>query len=106
MYTETGILEHLRDLAGSGRSLRWIARHEYGGRVTHADVQRALMGQFPKSPDKRAAFGLPPQDVRVNVILLVVLLKYWQPARPKIYKRLRDMPAWMVRWMLENRAEI
>jgi hypothetical protein len=56
-YTETQVLRDLQRKKAIGRSLRDISK-DYDG-ISHGVIQRALKGQFPKSPHKRLALGLP-----------------------------------------------
>jgi len=56
-YTERKVLLDLQRKKAAGRSLRAIAK-DYDG-ITYGDIQRALKGDFPKSPHKRLVLGLP-----------------------------------------------
>jgi len=60
-------------------SLRQIA-NAYGRPITHADIQRILLGNFPVSAEKRLALHVPP-----------VCLKCDQP----LPKPARHVPAWL-----------
>ena len=102
LYSENTLRGYLTRLYEAGRSLRQIAS-DFGPPITHADIQRALRGEFPKNAEKRAALGLPSL-LQVNVYILVALIVYFKPPRPRIYHRWRDMPTDALKWALENRV--
>ena len=101
LYSENRLREYLTAQIEAHRSLRQIAA-QFGPPITHADIQRGLLGEFPKNAEKRAALGLPSL-LQVNVYILVALIVYFKPPRPRIYHRWRDMPTDALKWALENR---
>lgn len=68
LYTEDDILSDLWRKKLSGRPLRDIAK-DYPG-ITYGDIHRALRGNFPKSIDKRHAFGLLASAITTVTIML------------------------------------
>jgi hypothetical protein len=105
LSSETTVRQHLIAEKLSGKPLREISR-EYGSPITHGDIARALKGQFPKSPCKRLALGLPA------LALHPVCVKCGQvhppkrcPNQPRRYRDLFDMPADVLREMIVNREE-
>jgi hypothetical protein len=58
MITEDRLKRDLLAKNLSGKTLREIAK-EYGDGITHADIQRGIKGDFPKSEHKRFILGLP-----------------------------------------------
>ncbi len=104
--SEEKVLQYLIRQKLAGNSLRAIAR-TYGQKITHGDIARALKGQFPKSPCKRLAFGLPalaPAPVCVKCGEVHTTKRCTN--QPKRYRRLDDIPVDVLRWMLTNREEI
>lgn len=92
--------------SSNGKSLRAIATDLFGGRVTHADIQRGLLGVFPKSPVKRAAMGLSsliPAPACPHCGIVHVSKRC--PERRR-WKSLYDMPPDVLRWKMENREDI
>ncbi len=66
-YTWETLYQSLKRLSANGASLRQIAKNEFGGRVTHAVIQRCLLGKEPRKPHIRAALGLPEIiEIRVH----------------------------------------
>jgi len=59
MYTEQQVSQRLCSFRAKNMSLRSIARLVYGGAITYGDVQRGMLGVFPKDPHKRLALNLP-----------------------------------------------
>ena len=57
--TFDSLLQHLQELRQQGKSLRQIAKEDFGGKVNHAVIQRCLMGQEPVKAENRKALGLP-----------------------------------------------
>lgn len=57
-YTFDTLRDYLIDLHDD-KSLRSIARDEYGGKVTHAVIERIIAGYDPVDPHIRAVLGLP-----------------------------------------------
>ena len=57
VYNESDVVSDLWSKKLTGKTLRDISR-DYPG-TTYGDIQRALKGEFPKSPQKRLAFRLP-----------------------------------------------
>lgn len=68
MYTEDDVMSDLWSKKLSGMSLRKIAA-EYPG-LTFADIQRGLKGIFPKSVNKRFAFGLQTEHITTLTIMM------------------------------------
>ncbi len=57
-YTWEEIRLYVQRLYAEKQSLRRIANEDFGGRVTHAVIQRILDGQEPKDQRNRSALGL------------------------------------------------
>jgi len=89
------------------KSLRWIAKNCFGGRVNHAVIARILKKKFPEDPVIRYALGLPamrpapvcPRCGRVHV-------RRSCPDAPRHYRDFLSMPKTLIVQMFENREEI
>ena len=57
-YTFTQVRSFVLELYAEKRSLRRIAKEDFGGRVNHAAIQRVIDNVEPHSPEIRQAFGL------------------------------------------------
>lgn len=57
-YTEQELSASLKAEHEGSKSLRRIAAERYGGRVSHGVIQRAILGEYPADPEKRAILGL------------------------------------------------
>lgn len=103
-YTEQDARLLLQAKREQGRTLRSIA-DDYEN-ITYGDIQRALKGQFPKSPRKRAAFNLsaliPAPACPVHGVVHVTK----RCPVEKHYTDLFSMPVSMLRKMLVNRKEM
>lgn len=58
LYTKAKVRRVIQAKTNAGRSLRQIAK-SYGKAITHADIQRILLGQFPVGFRKRQALRIP-----------------------------------------------
>lgn len=58
LYTWEELRLYVQCLYAEKQSLRRIAKEDFGGRVTHAVIQRILDGQEPKDQRNRSALGL------------------------------------------------
>jgi hypothetical protein len=59
-YTEQQVGQHILALKTAGMSLRQIAKNYKSRYILHTDIERILLGKFPKGEQKRSSLGLPP----------------------------------------------
>ncbi len=66
-YTFTEVKLHVKALYEQKHSLRRIAREDYGGRISHAVIQRVLESFEPRDVHNREVLGLPAYQFVVVV---------------------------------------
>lgn len=66
-YTFADVKVHIKALYDQKHSLRRIANEDYGGRISHAVIQRVLDNFEPRDAHNRDALGLPAYQFVVVV---------------------------------------